>query len=233
MAVDGASLGLVVYMGWGIATSPLPLAGMAVMLLSDQARRTAATFTAVWFACQVVAITAFTSVSHALVHLDVSSHTKRDIAYGLLAVGVCLLPAAAVMALRNRRHPSPNAGQHTKDFLDRAATAGPREAASMAFATAALNITNVPYWAAIALVIERAHTNTGGQVLLILVAAFAASITFLLAWLAMLLWGDRLHSRLEWLRDTLVRNAGSVVPGLLAITGVICIALAGIDLGWW
>ena len=43
----------------------------------------------------------------------------------------------------------------------------------------------------------------------------------------MILWGDRLHSRLEWLRDTLVRNAGSVVPGLLAITGVICIALPG------
>ena len=153
---------LVVYMGWGIATSPLPLAGMAVMLLSDQARRTAATFTAVWFACQVVAIAAFTSVSHALVHLDVSSH-KRDIAYGLLAVGVCLLPAAAVMALRNRRHPHAQRRATHQGLPGSSRHRGPREAASMAFATAALNVTNVPYWAAIALVIERAHTNTGGQ----------------------------------------------------------------------
>ena len=46
----------------GHRDEPLPIAGLAVMLLSDRARTTAWAFTGTWLACQVVAVCALTAV---------------------------------------------------------------------------------------------------------------------------------------------------------------------------
>ncbi|MDQ1247860.1 MAG: hypothetical protein QG597_2232 [Actinomycetota bacterium] len=232
MATPGTTDALVVYLGWGIATSPLPLAGLAIMLLSDRARRTASVFTAVWFACQVVAITLFTTGAAALEHLDLSRRDKRDIAVALLVVAVIMCAAGLTMMIRQRRHPKPSAGASTRDFLAKAQRAGAKEAAGMAFATAALNITNVPYWVAIGLVIQRARVTGPDTVALVLLGAVSASLTFLLATVLMFVLGARITPVLRWLRDELGRHSTTVVPGFLLMSGVVLGLLAASDLGW-
>lgn len=232
MAHQGGTVALVLYLGWGIATSPLPLAGLAVMLLSDRARRTATVFTGVWFACQLVAIGVFTAAAHLLVRLDLSSRTKHDVAVAMLVVAAVMIVAGVALMVRERRHPKPSTGASTREFLQRAGNAGAREAAGMAFATAVLNITNVPYWAAIGLVIERSHAGIGERSALVLMAAVAASSTFLLATVMLFALGSRLTPALRWCRDTLVKHSGSVVPGLLIMSGTVIGLLAASDLGW-
>ena len=232
MATPGTTDALVVYLGWGIATSPLPLAGLAVMLLSDRARRTATVFTAVWLACQVVAIGLFTAGAGALAHLDISTRLKRDIAFGLMIVAAAMIVAAVVMMLRQRRHPDPSSGAATRAFLAKAEHAGAREAAGMAFATAALNVTNVPYWAGIGLLIQHARVPLGETAALVLLGAVSASLTFLLATILMFAVGSRVTPLLRWVRDELVRHSGSVVPGFLLISGAVLGLLAASDLGW-
>ncbi len=102
----------------------------------------------------------------------------------------------------------------------------------MAFATAALNITNVPYWAAIALVIQRGHPTAVDRVGLVLLGAVAASATFLLASAAMVVLGDRIHPALRRGRDILTAHSGSVVPAVLLMSGAVIGLLAASDLGW-
>lgn len=232
MASQGATAALVLYLGWGIATSPLPLAGLAVMLLSDRARRTATVFTAVWLVCQLAAIALFTAGAGALAQLDLSTRLKRDIAMGLLAVAVVMIIVAVVMVLHHRRHPDPSAGSTTRAFLGKAEHAGAREAAGMAFATAALNVTNVPYWAGIGLVIQRARVPGQEAAALVLLGAVSASLTFLLATVLMFAFGERIAPALRWLRDELVGHSGSVVPGFLLVSGAVLGLLAASDLGW-
>lgn len=232
MTSFGATLAICAYLGWGIATSPLPIAGLLVMLLSKQARATAWAFTITWLACQLMAITAFTMLARALASIRITTSEKDDIAGLMLAVGAAMVVAGAVMVVKQRRHPDPNSGGRTRDFLDSAAEAGPRQAAGIAVTTAVLNITNVPYWIAIGLMIHRSRLPIDDRALLVVLSAIAASLTFILATLAVVLLGERAERALAWGRKTLVKHAGSVVPSFLLMSGACVGLLAAYDLGW-
>jgi hypothetical protein len=227
-----ATAAVVAYLGWGIATSPLPIAGLAVMLLSDRARTTAWAFTATWLACQVVAVTAFALLGGLLAGIDLTSRVKHDIGLAMLVTGALMVLGGCWVLIRQRRHPSPRAGQHTRAFLDRAAAAGPRSAASMAIGTALVNPTNLPYWAGMALVIQRARVGAPEEAALVALGAVFASLTFIVISSLVVVLGHRLDRPLDWARRELVRHSSSVVPGFLITSGAILGLLAASDLGW-
>ena len=233
MAGPGALLGLTAYLAWGIATSPLPIAGVAVMLLSERAKRTATAFTAAWWMCQLVAISVFAVVAHYLLAMHVTTDERRALATALAVLGVAMVFAGVVAVLWERWRPNPNSGAHTRAFLARAQVAGPRDAVGMALATSLFNITNLPYWVSIGLLIERSHAELATKVAVVLITSLVASSTFLVITAAVLLTGNRLAHRLESGRDFLVRHSGGVVPSFLIISGLVLIVLAGMDLGWW
>ena len=223
---------MVAYLGWGIATSPLPIAGLAVMLLSDRARTTAWAFTGTWLACQVVAVCALTAVGGLFAGIDLTTRVKRDLGWAMLIVGALMVVTAGVVYLRQRRDPSSRAGAHTRDFLQRAAQAGPRSAASMAVGTALVNPTNLPYWAGMAIVIQRARLELPQDAALVAIGAIAASITFIAISLLVLALGHRLDRPLDWARKELVKYSASIVPGFLVTSGVVLALLGASDLGW-
>lgn len=227
-----ATAAVVAYLGWGIATSPLPIAGLAVMLLSDHARKAAWAFTGTWLACQLAAVGVMTAIGSLFTGIDLTARVKHDIGWAMLVVGALMVVGAGVVFLRQRRHPSANAGSHTRDFLDRAAQAGPKSAASMAIGTALVNPTNLPYWAGMALVIQRARMGSGEDVALVLLGALAASITFIAISLLVSALGHRLDRPLDWTRRELVGHSASIVPGFLVTSGLVLILLAASDLGW-
>lgn len=232
MTSFGATLAICLYLGWGIATSPLPIAGLLVMLLSKRAKATAWAFTVTWLACQLVAISVFTVVARALASIRVTSSEKDTLAGLMLAVAAAMVIAGLVLVIKQRRHPDPNSGEHTREFLAKAADAGPRQAAGIAVTTAVLNVTNVPYWVGIGLMIHRSRLPLDDRVVLVVLSSIAASLTFILATLAVVVLGGRAERALNWGRDTLVKHSGSVVPSFLLISGACFGLLAAYDLGW-
>lgn len=232
MSTYGETLAISSYLAWGIATSPLPLAGLAVMLLSERARRTAAVFTLTWWVTQVVALTAFAIGAHLLLGLKLSADERRDIALSLLVLGAIMLVAGAVMGWREWRHPSGDSGHQTRAFLAKAQVAGGKQAAGMAVATGLLNVTNVPYWAGIGIIVERSHLPTPDKISILAVASVVATITFIVISLVVAIGGRRVRHLLERGRDFLERHAGGVVPGFLAVSGIVLCAIAAGDLGW-
>lgn len=232
MANPNAGIALASYFAWGVATSPLPLAGLAVMLLADRARRTTITFTAVWFGCQLTALALFLWAAKLLGNLHISASTKTDIAWAMCGLGAVMVLSGVSMMLWQHFHPSGNSGKNTRAFLARAEVAGRKDAALMALATSGLNITNFPYWASIALVLYRANITGFDLVAAVLWCAFIASITFILSTAIVLASGDRLLHRVAWAKNLLLRHSGAVIPSFLLISGAVLLVLSALDLGW-
>ena len=128
MSSYATALGLTSYLAWGIATSPLPLAGLAVILLARNPGKAAGVFTTAWFCCQLVALSLFAFASHQLVRIQVGAEEKQTLAYLLLGTGAVMLLAGLAIGYRDRRHPNPRNGERTRDFLRRAEHAGPADA---------------------------------------------------------------------------------------------------------
>lgn len=232
MSSYATALGLTSYLAWGIATSPLPLAGLAVILLARNPGRAASVFTAAWFGCQLVALSIFAFASHQLVRVQIGASEKETLAYLLLGTAGVMLVAGVAIGYRDKRHPNPKNGQRTRDFLGRAERAGPADAVKLAVLTALLNITNVPYWVAIGLIIERSKVDPIDRISLILTSTLIASITFILITAVVMMTGDRSKALLARGRDFVLRHSGSVVPGFLIGSSVgLCLVAAG-DLGW-
>ncbi len=231
MSSFSATLGLCVYLAWGLATSPLPLAGLAVILLSGRAGRAATAFTATWFGCQLVAISVFSFLAHYLVNLRETSHEKEILGICLLVLGSAMMLSGAIVWWRQRNHPNPKNGQQTRAFLARAERAGPAEAWKLAIVTALLNITNVPYWAGIGLLIERSRLSVADKVSIIFVTSVVASVTFIFVTILVLASRGRLDRLLGRGRDFVLKHSGSVVPGFLAGCGVGAALVGASDLG--
>ena len=232
MSSYATALGLTSYLAWGIATSPLPLAGLAVILLARNPGKSAGVFTAAWFCCQLVALSVFAFASHQLVRIQVGAEEKQTIAYLLLGTGAVMLLAGLAIGYRDRRHPNPRNGQRTRDFLRRAEHAGPADAVKLAVLTALLNITNVPYWVAIGLIIERSKVDGLDRISLIVSASLVASVTFIVITAVVLMTGDRSKALLAKGRDFVLRHSSSVVPGFLIGSSIGLFLVAADDLGW-
>lgn len=228
----GTTLALCVYLAWGLATSPLPLAGLAVILLSRQAGRAASVFTATWFVCQLVAISLFSFLAHYLLNFKETSHEKEVIGATLFGLGASMMLVGAIVWWRQRKHPDASSGKQARDFLERASRAGPREAWKLAIITALLNVTNLPYWAGIGLLIERSHLSVPDRATIIFVTSVVASITFVTVTVVVLAGRGRFDPLLGRGRDFVLRHSGSVVPGFLAGCGIGTALVGASDLGW-
>ena len=108
----------------------------------------------------------------------------------------------------------PENGQQTW-ALARAERAGPGRAWKLAIVTALLNITNVPHWAGVGLLIERSRLSVADKVSIIFVTSVVASVTFIFVTILVLASRGRLD-RLLGRAATSCSHSGSVVPGFLA-----------------
>lgn len=228
----GSALLVCLYLGWGIATSPLPIAALLVMLLSKDARRTAVAFTATWLLLQAVAIAIFVVLASTLIHADPSPASDQRTGRAMLAVGIACFVLAGGLALWNRAHPNPSRGDKTRQFLQRAADAGPKDAAILAAASVLLNVTNIPYWVGMGVIVERARLNWPDRIVIIVLASIMASITFIVITIAAVLAQKRVDRAAEWGREKLSEHASAAGPVFALTCGFIFTFLGASDLGW-
>ncbi len=228
----GAALALCIYLGWGIATSPIPIAALFVMLLSKDSRRTSVAYTATWFVLQFLAIAACTWAARTFIHAAPTESHQHRIGAAMVAVGVACFALAGALALWNRAHPNPARGDKTRVFLKRAADAGPKDAAILAVLSGLLNVTNVPYWVGMGLIIQRAHLAWGERMSIVIAASVAASITFIVITAAAVLATARVNKIAAWGRDKLTEHASASGPIFALTCGFVFTFLGASDLGW-
>lgn len=233
MTSFAATLALCAWMGWGLATSPLPLAALGVMLLNNNPARAALSFTATWFTCQLVAIAVCVPMVGLLLGIEFTTHEKSVVGYVGVILGSLMTIGAVIAWIRSRHSDSTSGADKSAAFLNRAATATPRQAAQLGFIFGLLNITNVAYWLATALFIHRGELDLAGEATAVLVTALVASSTFIMVSLLALIFRRQLTPWLNKGKQFVLKHSGSIVPGILLTAGLALIAIGTKDLGLW
>lgn len=233
MTSFGTTLLLCAWMGWGLATSPLPLAALGVMLLNNHPARSALSFTATWFTCQFVAIAVSVPLVHLLLGIQFSANERSVVGYVGVILGSLMAIAAVILWSRSRHNQSTSGADKSAAFLNRASTATPRQAAQLGFIFGLLNVTNIAYWLAAALFIHRGQLDLFEQATAVLVTALVASSTFIVISLLALIFRRQLTPWLNRGRSFVLKHSGSIVPGILLAAGLTLVAIGTKDLGVW
>lgn len=220
-------------MGWGLATSPLPLAALGVMLLNNNPGRAAVSFTGTWFACQLFAIALCVPLIHLLLGIQFTASEKSVVGYAGVILGTLITVGAVIAWLRGRRTDATSGQDKTAAFLQRAETATPREAAQLGFIFGLLNPSNIAYWLAAALFIHRGKLDGADEAIAVLVTALVASSTFIVVSLLTLIFRRQLTPWLNRGKQFVLKHSGSVVPGILLMAGLTLLAVGTRDLGLW
>lgn len=228
----GAALAFCAYLAWGLATSPMPIAALLVMLLAKDPRRTSTSFTVTWLALQFLAISAFAFAARTFIHVDPTKGEAHRTGTWMIGVGIACFVMAGALALWNRSHPNPSRGKSTRKFLDAAQNAGPKDAAYLALLMAIVNITNLPYWIGMGLMLERAHLSWPDRFSIIVICSIVASLTFIVITVAAALAEDRVKKLAAWGKDKLTKNSSAAAPFFAITCGIIFCFLGASDLGW-
>lgn len=218
---------LIAYLAWGMATSPLPIVALALVMLGKRPLQTSVSYTSAWAANMAVGISVGCLAAHGVARVGISAGEKRVVGHVLVALGVVLIAYGLFMLWRTRGRPSDS--ESVVRFLERAQNAGPREVAVLASVAGLLNLTNYPYFIGIGLLVER--DQSAPALVLITFATFVASSTFLITIAIMMAFGDRITPRLERGRAALLKHSGAVLPGVLLTAGAMVLLLGLSDSG--
>ncbi len=233
MSSFGATLGLCAYLGWGLATSPLPVVALGAMLLNKKPGRAAAVFTAGWFIFNLLALAIIAPIiDSAISAIDPAAH-KHTIGIIGCALGTVLIVAAIVTWQRSRHSDHSNNANKTKAMIERAANADVRSAAWLAFIFSILNVTNYGYWAGIGLFLHRSGLPTDQRIEIALISAAVATSTFLAVTLLVLAFPERIKPWLAKGRHYVETHSGSMIPGILLTAGIVLALVGTKDLGLW
>ncbi len=221
---------LCIWMGWSLATSPLVLAALVIMLLSNKPAKTASLFTLTWFVAQFVMFGVAIIIMHSLGSISFSGGHQKLIGLFAVAAGVIALIFAAISFRKDSKNPDPKNQQRTQSFFDMAEKADTREAVRLGVLASVLNVTNIPSWVAFGLFIERggltpfetfeiwiATTITSVSTFVVIIVIFLAAKEFLRKWLTRT-------------KEFIIKHSSSLVPGILACIAVLLIYIGLRDL---
>jgi len=216
-----------------IALSPLPLAGLLLMLLAPDGFKAAAGFSIGWFLGVLMSATLLALLSSLLPH-DRSAGTRALQVTVPLVLGVALIVLGLV-----QWHDRPARGAEVPlprwlNALDRLS---PARATIIGVGYAAFRPKNLVMAAAAGVVILGAHSDPTGILLSVALFTALASITMLGPVLAYAFGGPRVRAWLVRLRMWLVQHMPLITVVTVLLLGVFLVlaglsALAGQLLGW-
>lgn len=207
----------------GIALSPVPLACIVLILLSERALAAGTAFAVGWlsalaFFTVIVAMVAGVSAD------DYPDETEYGANLFQLAVGIVLLG----LALKNFVQ-RPRAGEEPQRpaILDRMTSLSPGAALVTGAATAIGNLKNVPFVISAGALIG-AYSAGGGEIIVtsLVFAAIASASVFIPLIVVALAGTDRTVPHLARLEIWLVKNLKMILAVVLSIIGIVMISAA-------
>ncbi|POH62523.1 hypothetical protein C3B61_16890 [Cryobacterium zongtaii] len=207
-----------------IALSPLPLAGLLLILLAPDGFKAAAGFSIGWFLGVLFSATLLALLSSLLPH-DRSAGTRT------LQVAVPLLLGIALIVLglvQWHDRPRPDAEVPLPRWLSALDRLTPARATIIGVGYAAFRPKNLVMAAAAGVVILGAHSDPTGIVVSVALFTALASITMLGPVLAYAFGGPAVREKLVRLRGWLVRNMPVITVITVLLLGVFLV-LAGLS----
>ncbi len=203
-----------------VALSPMPIAALLLMLLSNKAKINSIMFTLGWIVGLAVLVYAVSFlVSSSTTPASASGFSLKQIID--IALGV-LLVFFAIKQWKSR----PKKGQSAKmpKWMSTVVSFSPIKAFAIGFLLATVNFKNTPV--GIAVGTSLSHLSESGQLTGFIVYLLLASCTILLPTLAFLLFGKSLQGTLTALKTWLINNNATIMFVLFLIIGAMLISKA-------
>lgn len=214
------SIASILPLSFAVALSPMPIAALLLMLLSNRAKINSVMFALGWIVGLAVLVYA--------VSFLVSSSTTSAASSGFslkqiidIALGV-LLVFFAIKQWKGR----PKKGQAAKipKWMNAVVSFSPVKAFAVGFLLATINFKNTPVGIAVGTTLS--HLSSSGQLIGFIVYLLLASSTILLPTLAFLVFGKSLQGTLNGLKNWLINNNATIMFVLFLIIGVMLISKA-------
>jgi len=227
------TLALCAWLGWGLATSPLPLVALAVMLLNKNPVRAGLAFTGSWFLFQLIAVLVISPLVMRLLSIKMTASQKHVVGWAGVILGTALVVVAVLTWWRERGETNSNQAAKARALIDKAASADVRQAVYLGFFFTLLNVTNVAYWAGVGLFLHRSGLPQDERFEIIFLTALVASSTFIVVTLLVFAFPRQIRPWLDHARNFVLKHSGSILPGLFLVAGLTLLAVGTRDLGLW
>jgi hypothetical protein len=214
MIVD--AIGKSLPMSIGVALSPIPVAAVMIMLMTNRARTNAPAFLCGWgLGILTVGLVVFLLPGVSAASTDPTSLS------GLIRIGFGI--ALLLLSLRQwRQRPAPGAPVVPR-LLTSLDKIGVVHAAATGFLLSGINPKNLLLNAAGAATIDQAHLVPGDQLIALLVFATIASLTVVVPVAVYFLFRRRAEATLGQWKDWLIRNNATLVVAVLFVFGALLI----------
>lgn len=213
----GSAIGGVIGVAVGVAVSPVPIAAVILMLLTERARVSAPMFLLGW----LLGLSVVTTVVVLVPGLG-DGGGEPSTATGVLkaVLGVLL----ALLAVRQFRH-RPGSGEpvQTPRWMARLDSMGAVGALGLGAALSGVNPKNLLLAVAAGATIGAAELSAGGSAVAIAVFVAVGSVTILAPVVAYLLAGRRLDPTLARTKDWLIANNATVLGVLFVVFAAVLV----------
>lgn len=214
------SIASILPLSLAVALSPMPIAALLLMLLSNKAKINSVMFSTGWIVGLAVLVYAVSFlVSGSSSSIKASGFSLKqiiDIALGILLVFF------AIKQWKGR----PKKGQSATmpKWMSAVVSFSPVKAFAVGFLLATVNFKNTPVGIAVGTTLS--HLSSSGQLTGFIVYLLLASSTILLPTLAFLAFGKSLQGTISSLKTWLINNNATIMFVLFLIIGVMLISKA-------
>lgn len=215
MIVD--AIGKSLPMSIGVALSPLPVAAVMIMLMTNRARTNAPAFLCGW----VLGILTVGRVVFLLPAVSAAQTDPTSLS-GVIRIGFGI--ALLLLSLRQwRQRPAPGTPVVVPRLLTSLDKIGVVHAAATGFLLSGINPKNLLLNAAGAATIDQLGLPPGDQLIALLVFATIASVTVVVPVAVYFLFRRRAEATLGQWKDWLIRNNATLVVAVLFVFGALLI----------
>lgn len=203
-----------------VALSPMPIAALLLMLLSNKAKVNSVMFAVGWIVGLAVLVYAVSflveSSNPAVATSGFSLKQFIDLALGVLLV---------VFAVKQwKKRPKKGQSAQMPGWMKMVVSFSPVKAFGIGFLLATVNLKNTPVGIAVGTTLS--HLSKEGQFTGFVVYLVSASCTILLPTLAFLIFGKSLQGTLTGLKTWLINNNATIMFVLFLVIGIMLISKA-------
>ena len=205
----------------GVALSPIPIAALILVLLSNRAKENSIFYLFGWVVALIVNIVFFSLVFQ---ELPASSGQKSGIyTLATLLLGLGLL----FLAFRQwQKRPKPGTEAQVPKWMSSIETFTPTKSFGLAFMLVTVNAKNTILNISAGVTLGKEATSLTELVAGVAVFTFVASLTIIIPVVGFLLYGDHLKTELNNLKDWFIYNSATILFVLFLILGVNLISKA-------
>jgi hypothetical protein len=206
-----------------VALSPMPIAALILLLLSNKAKLNSVAFMFGWVFGLIINIAVFAFIFNQ--QPINSAKTWLNIVINV-ALGLLLLYFAFV---EWKSRPKPGIEPPMPKWMKLLESMSPILAFAIAFSLITINSKNTILDITVGAAIGQLTNTTGQAIIAILVYTFIASITIVVPVIAFLIFGDKLSKALQITKEWFVYNSATILFILFLILGVnlLCKAFGG------